>query len=75
MDAKFLSMFPFRYSSIFRSRWMAMLWAAGILYWAYDVASTTPTSSDGNSVAATDATGAEITPEQAAALKNALDAL
>ena len=52
-----------------------MLWAAGILYWAYDVASTTPTSSDGNSVAATDATGAEITPEQAATIKRTLDAL
>jgi hypothetical protein len=31
-------MFPFRYSSIFRSRWMALLWAAGILWTAYDFA-------------------------------------
>ena len=31
-------MYPFRYSSIFRSRWMALLWAAGILWTAYDFA-------------------------------------
>jgi hypothetical protein len=27
-------MFPFRYRSIFRSRWMALLWAAGICWTA-----------------------------------------
>jgi hypothetical protein len=31
-------MFPFRYSAIFRSRWMALLWAAGICWMAYDFA-------------------------------------
>ena len=31
-------MYPFRYSSIFRSRWMALFWAAGILWTAYDFA-------------------------------------
>jgi hypothetical protein len=31
-------MFPFRYSSIFRSRWMALFWAAGIVWMAIDVA-------------------------------------
>ncbi|HWW63188.1 MAG TPA: hypothetical protein VNZ43_00350 [Sphingomonadaceae bacterium] len=31
-------MFPFRHSSIFKSRWIALLWAAGILWWAIDVA-------------------------------------
>ena len=29
-------MVPMRTSSIFRSRWMALLWAAGILWFAYD---------------------------------------
>jgi len=33
-------MFPFRYSSIFRSRWMALLWSAGIVWMAVDVAGT-----------------------------------
>ncbi|HWL47842.1 MAG TPA: hypothetical protein VNQ31_09030 [Sphingomonadaceae bacterium] len=31
-------MFPFRHSSLFRSRWIALLWAAGIVWWAIDVA-------------------------------------
>jgi hypothetical protein len=31
-------MFPFRYQTIFRSRWMALLWAAGICWMAYDFA-------------------------------------
>lgn len=31
-------MFPFRHSSIFRSRWIALFWAAGIIWWALDVA-------------------------------------
>jgi hypothetical protein len=31
-------MFPIRQSSVFKSRWMALLWAAGILWFAYDVA-------------------------------------
>ena len=29
-------MFPFRTSSIFRSRWMALLWAGGIIWTAVD---------------------------------------
>lgn len=28
----------FGYSKIFKSRWWAMLWAAGIIWMAYDVA-------------------------------------
>jgi hypothetical protein len=31
-------MFPFRYSTIFRNRWFALLWAAGIIWMALDVA-------------------------------------
>lgn len=31
-------MYPFRTSSVFRSRWMALLWAAGICWTAYDFA-------------------------------------
>jgi hypothetical protein len=33
-------MFPMRTSSIFKSRWMALIWAAGIIWFAYDFAST-----------------------------------
>lgn len=35
-------MFPMRTSSVFRSRWMALLWAAGILWLAYDFAESQP---------------------------------
>lgn len=34
-------MYPFRYQTIFKSRWMALLWAAGILWTAYDFADST----------------------------------
>lgn len=33
-------MIPMRTSSIFRSRWMALLWSAGILWFAVDMAGT-----------------------------------
>ena len=35
-------MFPMRTSSIFKSRWLALLWAAGILWFAYDMAESQP---------------------------------
>jgi hypothetical protein len=31
-------MFPIRLSSVFKSRWLALLWAAGILWAAYEFA-------------------------------------
>ena len=40
-------MFPMRWSTIFKSRWMALLWAAGIIWFAYDFAGSQP--QDGNS--------------------------
>lgn len=40
-------MIPMRHSTIFRSRWMALVWAAGILWLAYDVGSSE--TADGNS--------------------------
>lgn len=47
-------MFPFRYSSIFRSRWIALLWAAGVLWMASDMAHKPahPANSDANSARA-----------------------
>ena len=35
-------MLPIQHKHIFRSRWVALLWAAGILWFAYDVASSEP---------------------------------
>jgi hypothetical protein len=54
-------MFPMRMTTIFKNRWMALLWAAGILFVAYQFAGAQP--QDDNS--ATDA-------NQAAAAENAL---
>jgi hypothetical protein len=33
-------MFPMRFSTIFKNRWMALIWAAGIIWFAYDFASS-----------------------------------
>ena len=32
------AMFPMKHSTIFRSRWMALIWAAGIIWFALDIA-------------------------------------
>ena len=65
-----------RHSTIFKSRWMALLWAAGILWFAYDVA-TPDSDSSGNAAAAqvTDATGAPVTNEDEQRLAAALEQL
>ncbi len=39
-------MVPMRSSWIFKSRWMALIWAAGILWSAYTVAGAAPSKSD-----------------------------
>ena len=45
-------MIPMRNSTIFKSRWMALIWAAGIIWAAYDFASGEPQDQDNNSAAA-----------------------
>jgi hypothetical protein len=44
-------MFPMRFSTIFKNRWWALIWAAGIIWFAYDFAGTAP-QSDANNVTA-----------------------
>ena len=58
-------MIPMRSSTIFKSRWMALIWAAGIIWFAYDVASSQPqdANASANAEQATDATGAPITSD------------
>lgn len=46
-------MLPIKHSSIFKSRWMALLWAAGVIWFALDVAS--PPDKPGKPDAANDA--------------------
>ena len=70
-------MIPMRTSSIFRSRWLALLWAAGIIWFAYDFA--TPSSDASNNSThteqATDATGAPLTPDDEKKFGEALNGL
>ena len=54
-------MIPMRTSTIFKSRWMALIWAAGIIWFAYDFAGSEPQGQGGNSVT-TNASGG--TPDQ-----------
>jgi len=70
-------MIPMKTSTIFKSRWMALVWAAGILWLAWDVAGSAPqdSNSSNNSEPATDATGASITPAQEEQFEQALNQL
>ena len=71
-------MIPMRTSSIFKSRWWALVWGAGILWTAYDFAGAQPQGNavDNNSSAEApmDGTGAAITPEQAQQVNDAINA-
>lgn len=60
-------MLPIRHKSIFKSRWIALLWAGGILWTAVDFAGGR-SPSDGNAAVSNDEM-ADIT-----AAANALDA-
>lgn len=71
-------MFPMKYSTIFKNRWMALLWAAGILWFAYDFAAPSDDPSATNnadSVQLTDATGAPVSPDEAKQLEEVANRL
>lgn len=67
-------MIPMKTSSIFKSRWMALVWAAGIIWFAYDFASPDDASA-GNNASATDITGAPISKDDEKAVQEALNSL
>jgi hypothetical protein len=54
-----------KHSTIFKSRWMALLWAAGIIWFAYDTVGSQPQAQNAsaNAEQPTDATGAPITSD------------
>jgi hypothetical protein len=66
-------MIPMKTSSVFKSRWMALLWAAGIIWFAYDVAGSEPQDSNTSAENATDATGAPVTADDQQKLADALN--
>jgi len=64
-------------NKIFRSRWAALLWAAGVIWTAYDVAeaSVPPRHSTAAAPHAqpTDATGAAVSDEDMKVLRGLID--
>jgi hypothetical protein len=42
---------PVKTSSVFKSRWKALLWAAGILFFAYTIAGSMPAPATSNASA------------------------
>ncbi|MCU6455767.1 hypothetical protein LPN01_16935 [Sphingomonas sp. A2-49] len=55
---------------LFRSRWAALLWAGGILWFAHDVAVSAPA---GNGGATTDADGGAADAADLATVANLID--
>jgi hypothetical protein len=70
-------MIPVKTSSVFKNRWMALLWAAGIIWFAYDFAGSQPQdeNASANAEQPTDATGAAISNADANKLDQELNAL
>jgi hypothetical protein len=64
-------MFPMRLSWVFKSRWMALIWAAGIIWFAYDFAGSESQDQAGNNVA-TDVTGAPVSSDDRNRIAEAL---
>lgn len=72
-------MLPMKNSTIFKSRWFALLWAAGIIWTALDVAggggSSDASTNNEASTGVTDATGAPVDNQQMQQLGAALNSL
>lgn len=71
-------MIPMKHSTIFKSRWVALLWAAGILWFAYDFAAPSDDGTSNNNsdeVQVTDATGAPVSPNEAKQLEQVANRL
>jgi len=60
-------MFPIKHSWIFRSRWIALLWAAGIIWFALDVTGSLdqPATTANGETEITDVTGTTLTGKDA----------
>lgn len=70
------AMIPMKHSSIFKNRWFALLWAAGILWGAYDFAGGGDSETDANGVTTvTDATGSKVNDQQVKDLQKAVEGL
>ena len=69
-----MRMIPMRMSTVFKSRWMALIWAAGIIWFAWDVAGSTPQADNStNAEQPTDATGTPVTSDDQNKLADAIN--
>jgi hypothetical protein len=70
-------MIPMRLSTVFKNRWMALIWCAGVIWFAYDFAggSAETANSSTNAEQPTDVTGAPITPDDAKKANEILNGL
>lgn len=69
-------MIPVKTSSVFKSRWLALLWAAGIIWFAYDFAGSQPQDDNSSANAEqTDATGTPLSGDDTNKLSQELNAL
>jgi hypothetical protein len=68
-------MIPVKTSSVFKNRWMALLWAAGIIWFAYDFAGSQPEDSNSstNAEQSSDATGSPVTTDDTNKLASELN--
>lgn len=68
-------MIPMRTSTVFKNRWMALIWAAGIIWFAYDFAGSQPQdpNASANAEQPTDATGVPISADDQQRLAAALN--
>ena len=69
------AMISMRTSSVFKSRWMALIWAAGIVWVALSFAggqAQAPDNSAGNDAGLTDEAGQPVTREDSEKVANAL---
>ena len=70
-------MIPMKHSTIFKNRWFALPWAAGIIWFAVDTAGVGNSDTNGadNATAVTDATGAPVDQEQLKQLESAVNGI
>ena len=69
-------MVPMKHSTIFKSRWMALIWAAGIIYFAMQVAGPDPAAPQkGESAEVTDVTGAPVSDQDVKTIESAINGM
>lgn len=67
-------MIPMRPSTVFKNRWMALLWAAGIVWLALDVAGTGDQATNASSAGQlTDASGTPVSNQDVQNVANILN--